>query len=160
MTILLNNTLLSNFSVIARPDLVQVAFESELVATTEAVMAEHNKGVAEGHLPECDWSWVKLLTMTQAEQGDFDQFSRQLGKGESACLTLAKTRGMKFATDDWDARRRGQRLGIPITGTIGVLAILVKDEKLNFAEADVLLHQMIRAGFHAPVKSVKEILTT
>ncbi|MBI5652151.1 MAG: DUF3368 domain-containing protein [Chloroflexi bacterium] len=66
---------------------------------------------------------------------------------------------MRFATDDWDARRVAQRLGIPITGTLGILAILVKDETLTVTEADALLARMIAAGFHAPVQSIKNVLT-
>lgn len=160
MTILLNNTILSNFSIIARPDLVRQAFPHERVATVTAVLNEHAAGVNSGHFPVCDWSWLNVLELTTDERNELEQMPRRLGLGESACLVIAKSRGLRLATDDWDARRVAQRLGIPITGTIGILAILVKDEKLTIAEADGLLARMIAVGFHSPVASIKDVIQT
>ncbi len=158
MTVLLNNTILSNFSVVGRPDLVRAAFATEQAATVAAVITEHNNGVAQGHFPKCDWSWLSVLPLTPDEQKELEQFPRHLGKGEAACLAVARARGWRFATDDWDARRTAQRLGIPITGTIGVLVILVKDRKLTPEQADGFLTQMIAAGFHTPITSVRNVL--
>ncbi len=126
--------------------------------TVEAVMAEHENGSAKGYFPKGEWNWLSVLVLTPAEQSDFGKFTRQLGKGESECLAIAKARGMRFATDDRDARRIAQRLGIPITGTLGILGVLVRDGKLTLAEADTLLMQMIKAGFQTPITSVKSLL--
>ncbi|MCI0475289.1 MAG: hypothetical protein L0Y55_03515 [Anaerolineales bacterium] len=158
MTVLLNNTILSNFSTVARPDLVRQAFPREDIVTVAAVLAEHTNGVSGGHFAVCDWSWLTVLQLTPVEQEELERMPRRLGLGESACLVIAKSRGLRFATDDWDARRAAQRLGIPITGTVGVLAILVKDDKLTLAEADELLAHMIAAGFLSPVTSVKDVI--
>ncbi len=68
MTVLLNNTILSNFSVVGRPDLVRTAFATEPAATVEPVITEHNKGVAQGHFPECDWSWLSVLQVIVVEE--------------------------------------------------------------------------------------------
>ncbi len=158
MTVLLNNTTLSNFSAIAQPDLVRQAFPREEIVTVAAVLTEHANGVNGEHFAACDWSWLTVLQLTPVEQKELEQIPRRLGLGESACLVIAKSRGLRFATDDWDARRAAQRLGIPITGTVGVLAILVKDGKLTVAEADALLARMIAAGFRAPVTNVKDVI--
>jgi predicted nucleic acid-binding protein len=48
-------------------------------------------------------------------------------------------------------------LGISITGTSGVLAILFKDGKLTL-EADALLERMIAVGFLSPVTSIKDVI--
>ena len=158
MTVLLNNTILSNFSVIARPDLVRQAFPREAIVTVAAVLAEHANGVKGGHFAACDWSWLTVLDLTPDEQKELEQMPRRLGRGESACLIVAKTRGLRLATDDWDAQCAAQRLGIPITGTVGILAILVKDGKLTLAEADELLARMITSGFLSPVTSIKDVI--
>lgn len=158
MTVVLNNTILSNFSIVARPDLVRFAFQTEEIATVRMVMAEHETGIAKRYFPKCDWSWLPVLDLKPAEQNDFGKFSAQLGKGESECLAIAKARGLRFATDDRDARRAAQRLEIPITGTLGILAILVKKKKLNLAEADKLLAQMVKAGFQSPIESLEGLV--
>ncbi|MBI5652150.1 MAG: hypothetical protein HZC40_17170 [Chloroflexi bacterium] len=61
MTILLNNTILANFSEIARPDLVRLAFPREDIVTVATVVTEHKNGVNEGHFLACDWSWLVAL---------------------------------------------------------------------------------------------------
>ncbi len=157
MTLLLNNTVLSNFSAVSRPDLVSLAFQGENVATVQAVLDEHNDGVTTGAIPECDWSWLPILKPDAAEQNNAQQLMQHLGRGEAMCITVAWMRGMRFATDDRDARRTAQRLGIPITGTLGILAILTRDGALTIAQADVLLNQMIDSGFFTSVRSVRDI---
>jgi len=53
MTVLLDNTVLSNFSAIRRPNLVRAAFV-EAVATTAHALQEMQAGVALGKIPACD----------------------------------------------------------------------------------------------------------
>ncbi|MBI5034507.1 MAG: hypothetical protein HZB51_28625 [Chloroflexi bacterium] len=83
---------------------------------------------------------------------------RRLGEGESECLVIARIRRFKFATDDWDARQMARRLGIPLTGTIGILIVLVKEKKLTLTEAEGFFTRMLNAGFRAPIVSIKEFL--
>ena len=53
MTVLLDNTGLSNFSIVRRPDLVRLAFV-EQVGATEQALQEMREGVAIGKIPACD----------------------------------------------------------------------------------------------------------
>jgi predicted nucleic acid-binding protein len=52
----------------------------------------------------------------------------RIGPGEAACLALAKSRGLFLLTDDGDARALAVFLGIELSGTLGVLAKLVRSE--------------------------------
>ncbi len=55
MIALLDNTVISNFSFVQRPDLVQTALDNA-VATVQEALAEHIKGAQLGRVPACDWS--------------------------------------------------------------------------------------------------------
>jgi len=63
MTVLLDNTILSNFSAVQRPDLVRLAFVEE-VATTVPAFQELHAGVAIGKVPACDWEWLTRVALT------------------------------------------------------------------------------------------------
>ena len=63
MTVLLDNTVLSNFSTVRRPDLVRAAFV-EQVGTTEQAFREMQDGIAVGKIPACDWDWLARVALT------------------------------------------------------------------------------------------------
>jgi predicted nucleic acid-binding protein len=52
--------------------------------------------------------------------------SISLGLGEASSLAVAACRGFRFASDDQAARREAGRLGVGLTGTIGILAKAVR----------------------------------
>lgn len=156
MTVLLDNTVLSNFSIIRRPDLVRAAFV-EQVGTTEQAFQEMVGGIAIGKIPDCDWDWLVRIAIAAAEQGQFEAFCEHLGEGEASCLAVAKKRGYRLATDDKDARRLARQLGISLTGTIGILAILVKQGQIGIDEGDRLLHEMVAAGYRSPLMTLKQV---
>jgi predicted nucleic acid-binding protein len=157
MTVLLDNTVLSNFSAIQRPDLVRAAFV-EQVGTTEQAFREMVEGIAVGKIPTCDWDWLARIAITAVEQGQFDAFCEHLGEGEASCLAVAKERGYRLATDDKDARRLARQLGLSLTGTIGILAILVKKGRIAIDEGDRFLRHMVAAGYRSPLVTLEEIL--
>ena len=158
MTVLLDNTVLSNFSTIRRPDLIRAAFV-EQVGTTEEAFQEMLDGITLGKIPVCDWDWLARVATTPDERMQFETFHEHLGEGEAACLAVAKTRGYKLATDDKDARRLARQLGISLTGTIGILAILVKQDQLPLVEGDRFLHEMIASGYRSPLATLGDILS-
>ena len=158
MTVLLDNTVLSNFSIVRRPDLVRAAFV-EQVGTTEQAFQEMQDGVTVGKIPVCNWDWLARVTLTPGEQVQFEVFHEHLGEGEASCLAVAKERGHRLATDDKDARRLARQLGIWLTGTIGILAILVKQSQIPLAEGDRLLHEMVAAGYRSPLETLGDILS-
>jgi len=158
MTVLLDNTVLSNFSIIRHPDLVRSAFV-EQVGTTEQAFQEMQAGVAVGKIPACNWDWLARIILTPAEQVQFKTFHEHMGGGEASCLAGARERGYRLATDDRDARRLARQLGISLTGTIGILAILVKQGQIPLAEGDRFLHAMVAAGYRSPLATLRDILS-
>jgi predicted nucleic acid-binding protein len=58
MMLLLDNTVLSNFALVDRIDLLVDALGSQ-VATTPQVIAEFNDGIARGRLPETKLDWLE-----------------------------------------------------------------------------------------------------
>jgi predicted nucleic acid-binding protein len=156
MTVFLDNTVLSNFSSIRRPDLIRAAFV-EQVGTTEQAFQEMLDGITVGKIPACDWDWLARVSITPGERMQFETFHEHLGEGEASCLAMAKARGYKLATDDKDARRLARQLGISLTGTIGILAILVKQGQIGLDEGDRFLQEMVAAGYRSPLMTLKEV---
>jgi predicted nucleic acid-binding protein len=59
-----------------------------------------------------------------------------------------------FACDDRLARSEAVRLGVPLTGTVGILIKAVRNGVLDFKKANAVLKKMIAAGFYAPIKRI------
>jgi predicted nucleic acid-binding protein len=158
MTVLLDNTVLSNFSTIGRPELVRVAFV-EPVGTTEQAHQEMQAGVALGKIPASDWDWLARVALAPGEQVQFEIYHEHMGAGEASCLAVARERGYRLATDDRDARRLARQLGISLTGSIGILAILVKQGQIPLVDGDRFLHQMVAAGYRSPLATLVDVLS-
>jgi predicted nucleic acid-binding protein len=156
--VLADNTILSNFVLIGREDILNKVFKNSLF-TTEEVVEEIQQGENRGVLPKGDWRWVKVLKVeTAQEKFLFQLFSLSLGKGESSCLSIATTRNCKMLTDDLDARKLAQRKGIPVSGTIGVLVAAVRRGILSSDESNAMLSKMIDKGYFSPVERLDELI--
>ena len=157
MITLLDNTVLSNFSAVKRPDLVHLAL-GDGAATVEQAFAELQAGFRLKRLPPCDWSWLPVLRLTDAEHTLYERLLERLNEGEAACLAVAYTRGYRVFTDDRDAREIALQMRIPISGTIGLLVRLVDRGNLSLIEANGLLQSMIDLGYRSPITRLEEIL--
>src|SRR5690349_1328061 len=100
MSPLADTTVLNNFAQIQRIDLLKAAWP-DLAAPT-AVWNELELGVRRGLVPACEWSWLKLIDLTEREQIHAAEVGRALGPGESACIALACSRGLLLLSDDWE----------------------------------------------------------
>jgi len=154
---LLDNTLLSNFALVERADLVRLGLGEDAV-TTEAVWDELQTGIRIGRLPAHDWSWLQVLALEEGEQVLYRHFARRLNVGEASCLAIAASRGYRVLTDDRDAREMAATWRIPISGTLGLLLRLIDLEIISLAEGDHLLARMTDAGYRSPVDSLQELL--
>ena len=159
MIALLDNTVLSNFTAIERPDLVRLALGSD-AATIEAAWGELQAGVRIGRLPAQDWSWLPVLSLTEEEGSLCDHFSQYLNAGEAACLAAAISRkGSRIFTDDRDARNMAGEWRVPVSGTLGILLRLIDLHVLSLSEANALLSKMIAANnYRSPVDSLADLL--
>ena len=156
MRLVLDNTVMSNFALIGRIDWLRELWPDMLV-TSEEAWAELQAGVRLGRIPNVDWSWLTILSLTGVECEARDELMPPLDRGEAACLALARSRGYAFLTDDRVARREARRLGVPISGTLGVLKSLVDEGYVSLEEANEALEQMIALGYHSPVRSLREL---
>lgn len=156
MTALLDNTVLSNFTIIERADLIQLALGTD-AATTQAVWDELQAGINLGRLPTQDWSWLPILAVTETEQPLYHLLTQWLNAGEASCLAIAANRGYQVFTDDQDARKLAAGRHIPVSGTLGLLLLLVDLRIISPAIGDSLLTKMISAGYYSPVTSLQDL---
>jgi predicted nucleic acid-binding protein len=152
-----DNTLLSNFAHIQQPKLLESAFDQPV--TVRAVMDELEVGVQTARIPSVDWSWLPVIELTDDERVMAEHLNQTLGRGEAACIALAKSRQWIILTDDRDARRAAREVGLMVSGTLGTLMNLVRDNTISLAEADEFLATMKRRGYRCPVNSLSELDT-
>lgn len=133
---------LSNFALIGRFGLLVDRYGTSLYVT-EQVRSEIAAGRASGYarLRAVDQALttgaiMQAEPMSAAEHESFGEFVRTFGAGEASCIALARHREGVVATDDRVARRRCIELGVPLTGTIGILKALSVSHTISVAEAD------------------------
>ncbi len=151
-----DTTLLSNFSHADRPDLPKLAFPG--LVMPGVVLDEFNEGIRLGYFPPHDWNSIPLLDPTALEVSALQQTSPPLDKGERACIALALRLQAVVVTDDRDARRVAQSLGLEVSGTLGALCNLVDQRHLTIEAADEILAKMLFKGYRSPVASIKTLL--
>ncbi len=166
MPSVVDNTVLSNFCRIGRLDLLNALFDK--VYVTYEVREEVLRGQEEGYgfllqaaneIRAGADAWLELVGFqSSTEEEAFRRFVETLGYGEASCLTLAQSRGWLILTDDLRARHLARRSGLALTGTLGILALLVEKGVLDLASGDEVLHQMIAEGYRSPNSSLREFL--
>jgi predicted nucleic acid-binding protein len=155
--VLLDNTVLSNLALVGQTDLVFHLWAAR-VASTPEVLREYEMAARAGLLPPHAWADLPLMDLTPQEVAMSKTFSQRLGHGERSCLALAHSRGALFASDDADARAAARQLGLPVTGTLGILALAVRREVLTLEQANALLADMVAAGYRSPVEELDELV--
>jgi predicted nucleic acid-binding protein len=73
-------------------------------------------------------------------------------------FALAISRQMTLVTDDLAARRLAENRKVPLSGTLGILIALVRQDALSLKEANVMLAGMIRRHFRSPVDRLDEFI--
>jgi predicted nucleic acid-binding protein len=154
-TVVTDNTVLSNFAHVQKPELFQEAFDD--LVTAPAVMKELAEGERLGRVPIVDWTWLRIVEMTSEEETQATHLNETLGRGEAECIAIAQSRSWTVLTDDQDARRTAKSISVTVSGTLGALVNLVKRDKLTLVEADKLLAQMKHHGYRSPVNSLSEL---
>jgi predicted nucleic acid-binding protein len=147
--VLLDNTLLSNFALIHRPQLVLTLWPG--ACTTSAVQDEYHRGIASRQLPADVWTPLPTVILSPAESAFAARLLPRLGAGERTCIAVAYHRKGSLASDDLDARRQAEEYQIPTTGTIGALLLNVKRERITLQEGNRLLARLINAGYRSPI---------
>jgi predicted nucleic acid-binding protein len=156
MILMLDNTVLTNFALVNKLELLPRALGSR-VATTSQVISEYKEGVAKGLLPGVDWDWLEIVDLELEEQALFQQHLERVNAGEAACLAVAARRNGRILTDDRDARKLAAQLKVPVSGTLGILLRLVQIEALTLPEANRILGEMIHKEYRSPVDKLDDL---
>jgi predicted nucleic acid-binding protein len=155
--VVLDNTVLSNFATVNRPELVMRLWPGQ-VYTTAAVVSEYRSGVRTRSLPALAWTDLPTVDLTEEEASFGDTLPPRLRPGERTCIAVAMHRDSGLATDDRDAREVAQRLGVRVTGTLGILVLAVEQHELTLDQANELLSRMVAAGYRSPVASLDALI--
>jgi predicted nucleic acid-binding protein len=148
--VLLDNTVLSNLALVDHAQLATRLWPDRACTTSQA-LDEYEMGVAGGVVPGEAWCDLKVVTLTEEESIFASRLSSRLAAGERSCLAVAAHRHGLLVSDDLDARRTARDLGIPTTGTVGILVLCVQHGYLSREEENDLLTEMIRLGYRSPV---------
>jgi predicted nucleic acid-binding protein len=161
--IVLDCCVVSNFALSGALGTLEALFKNKAFIT-DFVAAEVLRGVQAGHsrleaIPKAVRAgWLKEIGLrTSEERRLFGSLSRSLGLGEASSIAVAKSRGFIFASDDRVARAEADALGVPLTGTLGILVAATRAGVHDLRTADVYLGRMVEAGFFSPVRSIGEI---
>ncbi len=158
MDAIADTTVLTNFALIKGDAILRKVFKGSLF-TTEDVLKELWQGEERRLFPKRDWKWLKALKVeSEDERQAFKLINQRLGAGESSCLALAIYRNLKVLTDDLDTRRYAQKMGLAVSGTIGVLAIAVKNEIISLRDGNRFLSELIGYGYYSPYGKLDELL--
>jgi predicted nucleic acid-binding protein len=155
--VILDNTVLTNLALVGAIDLVFHLWPDRAV-TTAAVLQEYRAAADIGLLPAHAWADLIVVEMTSQEETLASTFSSRLGVGERSCLAVAHSRGGLLVSDDADARDVAKRLGVVVSGTLGVLVLAVRRSLLTLAEANELLGDMIDAGYRSPMTRLDNLV--
>jgi len=165
MSRILDNTVLSNFCLVDRLDLLRALF-GKLYVTYE-VREEVLRGIDEGYafmrraeeeIGIGGKAWLELIGFeSPAEERTFRDSLGKLGYGEASCLAIAQHRGWLVLTDDLTARRALRQAGLEVAGTLAILKLAVEKGLISLAEGNELLRRMIEGGYHSPYDNLEEI---
>jgi predicted nucleic acid-binding protein len=153
---LLDNTVLSNFAAIKRPDLVLRLWPDQ-ACTTPAVLREYQNAVVFRHYEPDAWVALPALELTDTEQQFACSLPKSLGAGECECIAVAFHRQGAFISDDNHARTIARTKDIELSGTLGVLLACTGMGLVTLNEANRLLKKMITHGYHSPIKDLREL---
>lgn len=155
--VVLDNTVLTNFALAERPELVALLW-GEAWCTTTRVFEEHQEGVTSGAVPAGAWDSLPILELDQEERDLAQELPSSLGPGERSCLALILRRGGTLVSDDLYARKFAAAQEIPVTGTLGILIGCIKKGLIDLREGNRLLKVMIDRNYHAPVRRLDHYL--
>lgn len=163
-----DTTVLSNLAAVGRLDLLEKRYR-ETAYTTVEVGDELRRGLQAGygylesalrqiHGMSPD-GWLPIVAPEVAAEHHLRiEFDLLLDSGEASCLALAISRGLVLVTDDLAARQLAQERDVPLTGTVGILLVLVRDGSLTLPEANAILAGMIERRYRSPVDRLDDLL--
>lgn len=145
--VVVNNTPLVALWTVSRVDLLRDLFEEVLIPP--AVQAEFlavDSDVRQRSLEECPW--IKVVPLQNPRRV---LAYAGLDRGEAEVLALAEEKEAGLVVmDERKGRRYAQRLGLPLTGTLGLL-LLAKEEGLLDSVAALIDQLRVSGLYLSPV---------
>jgi predicted nucleic acid-binding protein len=159
---IVNNTVLSNFAVVDRLELLKDVFGK--IYITPEVYAEVENGIKCGHIFQkytkqvIDFEdWILIVNLNQNELDFYKQLIAIVDSGEASCLAVARKGNWLFLTDDHKARTIARKSEINFSGTIGILKSAMSRNLISQTEAEKILQEMIFHGYYSPVEKISDI---
>ena len=132
-SVILNNTPLVAFWVLGRLDLLRDLYgEVSIPAAVRNEFLAVERDAREAALVGAPW--IKTVTLRQPRRA---LVYTGLDEGEAEVLALADEVGGLVVMDERKGRRYAKRLGLPLTGTLGIL-LFAKESGLILSVADAL----------------------
>lgn len=150
--VILNSTPLVALWILGRFDLLRDLFDE--VVIPQAVQVEFlatDQPARESALS--DAPWIKTVPLADPR---YTLVYTGLDEGEAAVLVLAQEIEGVVVIDERKGRRYAQRLGLPLTGSLGLL-LLAKERQLLNSVAEAI-DEMLAAGLHLDSNLIAEVL--
>jgi predicted nucleic acid-binding protein len=154
--IFLDNTVLTNFAIVGRQDLIFSLFGNR-ACTMKQAFDEFLHGTKNPEIPVNTWEKLPCYELLVDEVNWANRLLSRLGSGERACVAAAFFRKGILASDDQLVRKLAQRLSVPVIGSIGILVAAVNKQLLDKVDAQRLLEQMIQSGYYSPISNLDQI---
>lgn len=157
-SLVLDTMCLSHFARADRLDVLRDLLLGRRCWTTETVLAELNRGIADYPLlvnvSSQEWLLVAALEPV-AEIRLYDTWLKRAGsagrdQGEASVFATAECHGATAVTDDRRAAKVGRFYGLDVHGTTWLLAIACREGKLTLAGAASLIDTLRATGHRLP----------
>ena len=155
--VLLDNTILSNFALIGRTDLIYSLW-ADMARTTKSVLEEYQAGTIALNLPKGVWERLVVDELSDEEMTRAAIHHPRLGAGERSCLAVAILRKTIFASDDRLARKYAFEAELIVIGSIGILIQCSRKGLIEKTDAQELLDKMIMAHYYSPITNLDEVV--
>jgi len=154
--------ILINFALVDRVDLLTAVTELKLCIPLD-VWAEMErpdlKSVVEAYINSGHLHLVQLDS--PEELALFATYNQVLGKGESACLAIAETRGWAIATDESKDRKWRRSIAgknLQIFNTQALILRSIRAGRIDVKEADAIKAVLEANRFRLPINSFADLL--
>lgn len=160
--VVLDATVLGNFA--SSESTAQLARFVDQPVTVDAVRRELERGREGGYgflkdALDCCGDAIPVVRAEEEASARQSDLRDRLDAGEAAALLVADERAGTLATDDLAARDAASERGIPVTGSVGLLALGVRVGALDVDVANEWLTAWrTRRGYYSPIDRIEELL--
>lgn len=153
MVVVANSTPLIALSKIGLFELLKEYFE-EVIITSEVYAEVVTRGGDLFGAREVSTSeWIKIIDPDNRLA--VESLSVHLGKGEAEAIILAKEKNTLLLIDDKDGRTMAANLGVPVTGTVGLLKLAAEEGKVDLKDT---LDELMASGFRLSKSEYNKIV--